>query len=372
MPQTKDSDEPLLEVQNLRAFFDTDDGEVSAVDGVSWGVRRGGTTALVGESGCGKSVTALSIMRLIPSPPGRIAGGRILLFNGPGRPPTDLLALPEGQMRRIRGNRIAMIFQEPMSSLNPVFTVGDQIAEAVELHQKLKRKEALDVAVAMLDKVGIAASQQRARQYPHQMSGGMQQRVMIAMALCCNPSLLIADEPTTALDVTVQAQILELLRTLQRETGMSIVIITHDLGVVAQIADHVCVMYAGKIVERAHVKELFKNPLHPYTRALLRSMPRAAETRDRLDTIPGTVPDPLHFPPGCRFHPRCDLTRRRAAEGSRPTWLLQEEAGAVGVLMRCVRPHVQDPGGEPELREVRPDHYVACWEVDEIGKDEKP
>ncbi len=372
MAETKDNKEPILEVHDLRTLFDTDEGEVAAVDGVSWTVRRGRTTALVGESGCGKSVTALSIMRLLPTPPARIAAGRVLLRDGSDRPPTDLLALPDRQMRRVRGNRVAMIFQEPMSSLNPVFTVGDQIAEAVELHQHLKRKEAFETAVAMLDKVGIAAPRQRAREYPHQLSGGMRQRVMIAIALSCNPSVLIADEPTTALDVTVQAQILDLLKALQRETGMSIVIITHDLGVVAQIADDVCVMYAGKIVERSKVKELFKNPLHPYTRGLLRSRPQVSGPHERLETIPGAVPDPLHFPPGCRFHPRCDLTRQRAAEESRATWLLQEPDGAIPVLMRCVRRHNQEPGGEPELRQVKTNHQVACWEVEGYEKGDRP
>ena len=320
----------ILDVRDLKTYFDMEEGVAKAVRGVSWSLPKGRTLALVGESGCGKSVTALSIMRLIPDPPGRIAGGEIL-FEG-----RDLLKLPESEMRRIRGNRIAMIFQEPMTSLNPVFTIGNQIVEAIELHQKVRGKAAWDLAVQMLRKVGIPDPAQRVLEYPHQMSGGMRQRVMIAMALSCNPAVLIADEPTTALDVTIQAQILDLLRQLQAETGMSILIITHDLGVVAEIADEVCVMYASHIVERAEVNELFGNPLHPYTQGLFRSMPRLSQQKDRLDVIPGTVPNPLHFPDGCKFHPRCHLgsgDRKCRTEG-------------------------------PPLREVKPGHWVACWKAE--------
>ncbi len=385
------ANDTLLEVRDLRTEFHTDEGLVRSVDGVSWSVPRGKTVALVGESGCGKSVTALSIMRLIPSPPGRIAGGQILFhdtWHGQargwhaqaqrghdgasdsehGRAPfghatLDLATLPEPQMRRLRGNRIAMIFQEPMTSLNPVFTVGDQIVEAIELHQNLKGKPAWELAVQMLRKVGIPAPEQRVHEYPHQLSGGMRQRVMIAMALSCNPSLLIADEPTTALDVTIQAQILDLLRQLQRDTGMSIIIITHDLGVVAEIADSVVVMYAGRIVERADVHELFAHPLHPYTQGLLRCIPRLSQAKRRLDVIPGIVPNPLSFPPGCKFHPRCALTAERAAASGRATLTVTRGAEPVTVLKSCVEP-TPDGGGDPPLRELRPGHDVACWEVE--------
>ncbi len=291
----------LLSVEDLSTEFTTEEGVVRAVDGVSWTIRRGETVALVGESGCGKSVTALSIMRLIADPPGRIAAGRIV-FDG-----QDLLELPEAKMRAVRGNRIAMIFQEPMSSLNPVYTIGDQIIEAIELHQRLRGAAARSRAIEMLVKVGIPAPDQRIDEYPHQMSGGMRQRVMIAMALSCNPDLLIADEPTTALDVTIQAQILDLLRQLQRDTGMAILMITHDLGVVAEIARRVCVMYASKIVEMADVGELFADPRHPYTQGLFKSIPRLSQRKTRLDVIPGNVPNPINFPTGCKFHPRCSV-----------------------------------------------------------------
>jgi oligopeptide/dipeptide ABC transporter ATP-binding protein len=328
LPQ--DNGHPLIEVRDLKTHFFTEDGVATAVDGVTWSLRRGKTLALVGESGCGKSVTALSIMRLVPNPPGRIVGGRVL-FEG-----KDLLGLTEPEMRTIRGNRIAMIFQEPMSSLNPVYTVGYQIVEAIELHQNLSGRPAWDKAVELLRQVGIPAAEDRVHEYPHQMSGGMRQRVMIAMALSCNPSLLIADEPTTALDVTIQAQILALLHRLQQERNMGVLLITHDLGVVAAVADEVCVMYASRIVERADVHELFANPLHPYTQGLFRSIPRLGSLKDRLDVIPGNVPNPLHFPPGCKFHPRCPL-------GS------------------------QDPQcrtQDPPLKEVKPGHWVACWKAE--------
>jgi len=329
-----------------------------AVDGVSLSLGRGKTLALVGESGCGKSVTALSIMRLIPSPPGKIVAGSIL-FDG-----TEITALRERAMRGIRGNRIAMIFQEPMTSLNPVYTIGDQIVEAIELHQNLRGKDARDHAVEMLRKVGIPAPARRVHEYPHQMSGGMRQRVMMAMALSCGPEVLIADEPTTALDVTIQAQILELLAQLQEETGMSILMITHDLGVVAEVAHDVCVMYAGKIVERAEAKELFGNPVHPYTQGLLRCIPRLSRVKDRLEVIPGVVPNPLHFPQGCKFHPRCGVSAEKVRSQDRRSVTIGEGDERIDVLQRCVSSGPDEPGGEPELVEVSPDHWVACWETE--------
>jgi len=291
----------LLTVKDLQTCFYTSDGAARAVDGVSFVVRRGATLGMVGESGCGKSVTALSILRLIPDPPGRIERGEIVFED------RNLLALSEPEMRRIRGNRISMIFQEPMTSLNPVFTVGSQIAEVFRIHRKMGRGEAFDAAIEMLARVRIPNPKQRAREYPHQMSGGMRQRVMIAMALACHPALLIADEPTTALDVTVQAQILSLMDELQQQYQSSILIITHDLGVIAETAEEVVVMYAGMIVEHARVEDLFNRPAHPYTRALLHSIPRLDEIRRglRLESIEGTVPSPLAYPEGCRFHPRC-------------------------------------------------------------------
>ena len=364
MTKTTSDSSVLLDVRNLRTTFTTEYGHVPAVDGVSWSVRRGETLAIVGESGCGKSVTALSIMRLIPDPPGRILGGEVLFHDDAASEPIDLLSLPDRQMRRIRGNRIAMVFQEPMSALNPVLTIGDQIGEAVELHQNASRAEARDVSIAMLKRVGFGAPEQRVRDYPHQLSGGMRQRVMIAMALSCNPSLLIADEPTTALDVTVQAQILALLRELQEASGMSIIIITHDLSIVAEIADRVCIMYAGKIVEQADVHTLFANPLHPYTQGLLRSRPSMSENRKRLDAIPGTVPDPVRFPHGCRFHPRCHLTQERSSGAARLSTTADRGVESVNVLARCVRDGPDERGGMPALRQINPGHYVACWEAD--------
>ena len=356
-------DPPLLEVRELCTTFDTEAGPVSVVDGVSLRVPRGQTMALVGESGCGKSVTALSIMRLIPQPPGRITHGNTFFTAFPDGETIDLLTLTDRRMRAIRGNRIAMIFQEPQVSLNPVFTVGDQIVEAIELHQPLCGRAARDAAIEMLREVGIPAPKERIGEYPHRLSGGMQQRVMIAMALSCKPLLLIADEPTTALDVTVQMQILELLRRFQVKSRMSMILITHDLGVVAQTADYVYVMYAGRIVEHAPVRALFAKPLHPYTRGLLRCTPRLSEKKSRLDVIPGTVPDPGNFPPGCRFHPRCDLTRNRAGADGRSSMLI--ESGVPGpVLRRCVASYDDEPSGTPGLREIEPEHFVACWEVD--------
>ena len=293
--------EPLLTVRDLKTFFRTDGGVARAVDGVSFTLKKGETLGLVGESGCGKSVTSLSVMRLVPEPPGEIVSGDIR-FNG-----RNLLSLDEAALQGVRGNDIAMIFQEPMTSLNPVFTCGDQIDEAVMLHQGLGRRAARAITVDMLNLVGIPDPDQRANEYPHQLSGGMRQRVMIAMALCCNPELLIADEPTTALDVTIQAQILELLDRLQREFGMAVLMITHNLGVIAEVADRVAVMYAGKIVETGTVDEIFANPQHPYTRGLLESIPKLNEEKSRLSVIPGTVPDATRFPAGCRFAPRCSL-----------------------------------------------------------------
>ncbi|HEX7844139.1 MAG TPA: ABC transporter ATP-binding protein [Kofleriaceae bacterium] len=300
----------MLEIRDLVTEFRTDDGWVRAVDGVSFDVAPRTTLGVVGESGSGKSVTALSIMRLIASPPGRIASGTIRYA---GR---DLLALRPAEMRAIRGNRIAMIFQEPMTSLNPVFTVGDQVAEAVRLHQHKSRREARAIAIEMFRRVGIPSPEDRVDAYPHQLSGGMRQRVMIAMALACKPDLLIADEPTTALDVTIQAQILDLLRSLQREMGMSILLITHDLGVVAETADEVVVMYAGRIVERARTEALFAAPRHPYTAGLLRSVPSYGDgteiaERARLVEIPGMVPALTELPAGCKFADRCPATAER-------------------------------------------------------------
>ncbi len=291
--------ELLLSVRNLKTYFYTDEGVVRAVDGISYDLRRGEVIGVVGESGCGKTVHALSIMRLIPTPPGRIVGGQIL-FEG-----RNLLGLTDEEMRKIRGNRIAMIFQEPMTSLNPVLTIGEQIAEAVILHQKLDKKAAWERAIEMLVKVKIPLARDRVKDYPHQFSGGMRQRVMIAMALSCNPSILIADEPTTALDVTIQAQILDLMRDLQQEFGMSIIFITHNLGVVAEMCDHVVVMYAGRPVEHTDVRQIFADPRHPYTWGLLHSIPALTSRRDRLIPIEGTPPSLIDLPPGCPFAPRC-------------------------------------------------------------------
>jgi oligopeptide/dipeptide ABC transporter ATP-binding protein len=296
----------LLEVKNLKTGFKTDDGSFLAVDDISFSVEKGKTLGIVGESGCGKSVTSLSIMRLVPNPPGQIVGGQIL-FKG-----QDLLKLSEGEMRKIRGNDIAMIFQEPMTSLNPVFTCGNQIAEAISLHQKgLSRKEVRAKTIEMLRLVGIPEPDKRVDEYPHQLSGGMRQRVMIAMALSCNPSLLIADEPTTALDVTIQAQILDLVRKLQRELEASMILITHDLGVVAETCDDVAVMYAGRIIEYGSVEDIFYRPKHQYTKGLLDSIPHfeTGHRRERLQTIKGLVPSPLNLPSGCRFQDRCSAAQ---------------------------------------------------------------
>lgn len=304
------SSKKILEIKNLKTAFRTDGGELIAVDDVSYDVYAGQTVGVVGESGCGKSVTALSVMRLIPNPPGRIAGGEIR-FNG-----ENLLDKSVAEMRHIRGNKISMIFQEPMTSLNPVFTIGDQIMESIILHQKLGKKDARVKAIEMLRLVGIPAPEKRVDDYPHQLSGGMRQRVMIAMALSCNPSLLIADEPTTALDVTIQAQILELIASLRQKLGMAVILITHDLGVVAEVCDYVVVMYAGKVVEQGAVEDIFLRPTHPYTRGLLNSLPSIAgkEKKKRLETIPGLVPNMLKLPRGCRFQDRCPNRIAKCAE----------------------------------------------------------
>ena len=295
----------LVEIQELSIHFDTDRGIVPAVNEVSYSIYEGETLGLVGESGCGKSVTAHSIIRLIPKPQGRVASGKII-FRG-----EDLVKVSESRIREIRGNDISMIFQEPMTSLNPVFTIGEQISEVILQHQDLNEDEAWDLAIQMLGKVGIPSPDMRAEEYPHQLSGGMKQRVMIAMALACNPYLLIADEPTTALDVTIQAQILELIQELQKQSAMSVLMITHDLAVVAEVCDRVVVMYASKIVEIAPVEKLFEKPLHPYTQGLFQSIPNVEVDQERLTPIPGFVPSPLNFPSGCKFHDRCAMKVQR-------------------------------------------------------------
>ncbi len=323
------AEQRLLDVKNLKTYFFTDEGVVRAVDGVDLYIKQGETLGVVGESGCGKSVTALSIMKLIPQPPGKIVEGKII-YNG-----VNLVDLPANRMRKIRGKEISMVFQEPMTSLNPVFTCGEQIAEAVRLHEGLGRRDAMDKTVDMLKLVHIPNAERRVKEYPHQLSGGMRQRIMIAMALSCNPKLLIADEPTTALDVTIQAQILELLNELKAKLRMAVMLITHDMGVIAETAQRVVVMYAAKVAEEADVGELFKEPLHPYTQGLLRSIPRidlAATERRRLETIPGTVPTLRgDIAPGCRFAPRCPFVKSVCTEK------------------------------DPVLKEVKPGHKVACW-----------
>jgi len=318
----------LLEVNELRTHFPTRAGLVCAVDGVSFYLDRGELLGLVGESGCGKSITALSVMRLI-APPGKIVGGEIF-FDG-----KDLLKLPDSEMRQMRGDDIAMIFQDPMTSLNPVFTVGEQIAEALRLHRKLSKKQAKLAAIEAMREVAIPDPTRRINDYPHQLSGGMRQRVMIAMALACNPKLLIADEPTTALDVTIQAQILELLDGLRKQRDLAVLLITHDLGVVAEVADRVAVMYTGRIVEESPVEELFARPKHPYTEGLLRSVPKLTSEhvakRERLETIEGTVPRPTDLPLGCHFAPRCSHRMPRCTEEEIPLYTLEG-----GVTVRCV------------------------------------
>ena len=329
---------PLIELRDVHTVFPTEDGVVRAVNGVSFSIPRGKTLAVVGESGCGKSVTALSVLQLI-APPGRIESGEILYRPTGSTEPIDIAQLPPRgeRMRSIRGNEIAIVFQEPMTSLNPVHTIGNQIGEAIRLHQKVGRKEAKDLAVEMLERVGIPAPRQRVDEYPHQLSGGMRQRAMIAMALCCKPDLLIADEPTTALDVTIQAQVLDLMHALQDEMGMAILLITHDLGVVASVADEVVVMYSGRVVERGDVRSIFANPLHPYTRGLLASVPTLGSTSDEpLMSIPGRVPHPLALPQGCSFGPRCE---ERVEACSEMPELLDVEGGHAA---RC-RLHAKEP-----------------------------
>jgi oligopeptide/dipeptide ABC transporter ATP-binding protein len=334
--------EPLLRVHELRTYFYTEGGIARAVDGVSFEIGAGETVGLVGESGSGKSVTALSLLRLI-RPPGRIEPGSEILFDG-----QNLVALDERAIRAVRGARISMVFQEPMTALNPVFTVGDQIAEVVRVHKGGSRREAWDRAIKMLETVGIPSPAQRANEYPHQLSGGMRQRVVIAMALVMNPALVIADEPTTALDVTIQAQILELLAALQRQFGTSVLLITHDLGVVAETVSRVLVMYGGEIVEEAPVGELFSSAHHPYTEGLLNAMPRVGQERERLETIPGTVPPPTAWPSGCRFHDRCPYAWDRCAAEHPPLY----QIGA-GHASRC---HLAD---EPQRRAEKHEPLVA-------------
>jgi peptide/nickel transport system ATP-binding protein/oligopeptide transport system ATP-binding protein len=308
------SEDVLLKIRNLKTYFEVRGGLLKAVDDVSLSLKAGQTLGLVGESGCGKSVTASSVMGLVPMPPGRIEGGQIL-FEG-----VDLLGLPESRMKKIRGNRISMIFQEPMTSLNPVFTVGDQVAEVIRLHQKLSRRETRVKVIEAFSQVGIPAPESRIREYPHQMSGGMRQRVMIAMALACHPKLMIADEPTTALDVTIQAQILELMNTLKKNTGAAILFITHDLGVIAEMAQRVAVMYAGHVVEEANVGALFEEPRHPYTIGLLNSIPvlGRSEKEHRLQTIEGVVPSLFNLPEGCAFNERCSDVIGACAQADPP------------------------------------------------------
>ena len=327
----KMSDQAIIEIKNLKTYFKTDEGIAHAVDDISFLVYPGETLGIVGESGCGKSVTSLSMMKLVPDPPGYYAGGEIL-YKG-----RNILDIPENEMREIRGNKIAMIFQEPMTSLNPVFTIGHQIEEAILIHQGLSRNDARLKAIEMLQLVSIPYPEQRVDEYPHQLSGGMRQRVMIAMAVSCNPEVLIADEPTTALDVTIQAQILELIEKLQRELNLAVIMITHDLGVVAEVCDRVIVMYAGQIVETGSVLEIFKNPQHPYTKGLLASIPKMGENvkSKSLYNIKGIVPSATELPVGCHFNPRCELVTDKCRDEKPPL----------------------------ELLNTKLVHEVRCWEV---------
>ena len=334
--ETRTINDKILEVNGLKTYFYTEDGVVKAVDGVDFDVGRGEIVALVGESGCGKSVTSFSIMQLVGIP-GKIIDGEVI-FNG-----QNLLDLPESEMRLMRGDRLSMIFQQPTSCLNPVFRVGDQIAEVLEIHRGADKKEGWDRAIELLRLVGIPAPEKRISSFPHELSGGMAQRVMIAMALACEPELLIADEPTTALDVTIQAQILDTMRDLQQKLGTSIILITHDMGVVAEMAKRVSVMYAGRVVEQAEVQVLFDNPLHPYSRGLLASIPIMGVVKHRLDTIPGSVPNLIDLPPGCKFAPRC---------------LARIEHN----LQICTE---QEPG----LIEYEPGHKVRCWLYQDDGRE---
>ena len=323
------NNKPLLEVKGLKTYFYTEDGVVRAVDGVNFEVYPGEVLGLVGESGCGKSVTSLSIMRLI-SKPGKVDAGEILLDG------ENLLNLSEEEMTKVRGNRISMIFQQPQTALNPVFKVGDQLAEVLNVHQDMGKEAGWKRAIALLKMVGVPDPERRVEAFPHELSGGMAQRVMIAMALACVPELLIADEPTTALDVTIQAQILDLMRDMRKEMGTSVILITHDLGVVAELAERVAVMYAGEIVEQTDVNSLFDEPLHPYTQGLIGSIPILGEMKDKLDVIPGTVPNLVNLPPGCRFAPRCQARIKYSCE-------------------------ICSSDKKPELEEVKPGHFVRCW-----------
>ncbi len=328
-------EENVLEIKDLKTYFYTPDGIVKAVDGINLSIKKGSLLGIVGESGCGKSMTAMSILNLVPQPPGRIVSGEIL-YEG-----RDILKLKESEMRSIRGAKISMIFQEPMTALNPVFTVGEQIAEALRVHKGMNRREAMDKAAELLSLVNIPSARDRVRDYPHQLSGGMRQRVMIAMAISCSPSIVIADEPTTALDVTVQAQVLDLLKQLMKKMGMSMMLITHDLGVIAEVANDVAVMYAGRIVEYASTEGLFAAPTHPYTEGLLNSIPRFDEKkRERLKAIPGVVPRLLDLPEGCKFYGRCGIA-----------------------IDRC-------KNEEPLLKETAKGHLVRCW-VRERGYDSR-
>jgi oligopeptide/dipeptide ABC transporter ATP-binding protein len=333
------TNQPLLEVRNLKTYFYTEDGVVKAVDGVDFTVMPGEVLGLVGESGCGKSVTSLSIMRLVGIP-GKVIEGEIIFEN------RDMLKLPESEMVTMRGNKLSMIFQQPQSSLNPVFTVGDQVAEVFQIHQGLNKEQAWKRAVELLTMVGIPDPVRKAKAFPHEMSGGQAQRVMIAMALALSPELLIADEPTTALDVTIQAQILDLMRGMRNKLGSAVILITHDLGIIAEMADRVAVMYAGRIVEQAAVNPLFEHPLHPYSQGLLASIPILGEVTERLDVIPGSVPNLVNLPTGCRFAPRCRL---------------REQYG----LKICSET-------EPELVEVQYGHLVRCWLYSDRGDHRAP
>ena len=358
--ETTEPGAPLLSVVDLSISFSTGEKSVEVVDKVSFDVQRARTVAIVGESGCGKTVTALSLMRLIPQPPGRITAGQMRLAI-PGQTPMELTRVSDRQMRAIRGRRLAMVFQDPMAAFNPVLTIGRQIVEAIQLHTAQRGPAARSTAVDALRRVEMPQPDACLGSYPHQLSGGMLQRAMIAMALACNPSLLIADEPTTALDVTTQVKLLELLRSIQQRASLSILLITHNLGVVAQLADYVYVMYAGRVVEHAPTAALLSSPLHPYTTALLRCTPGAAGGQ-RLPAIPGRVPPPADRPPGCAFHPRCSLSAQRATESERRT-LRGHAASGIEVLQRCVEDTPAEPSGIPSLREVQPDRYVACWEI---------
>lgn len=394
---------PLLEISNLCLDIAHEPRAVRVVDRLSLNVPRGKTAALLGESGCGKSLTALSILRLLPQSGVRMTGGAIRWFDGSGDQTVDLATLSDSHLRKIRGRRISMIFQEPMTTLNPVYPVGQQIVDVLQAHNRISNRAARAMAIDWLRQVGLPAPERRACEYPHQLSGGMRQRVLIAMALCCHPELLIADEPTTALDATVQMQILDLLRNLQQRLGMSILFITHDLGAVASLADYVHVMYAGRIVESAPAHVLLAHPRHPYTQGLLSCVPGFSHGSERglsttetkpavssgleaqavrhvppfaslrlcgstsLRTIPGTVPEPASYPTGCRFHTRCRLTFERAKTGDREAIPLENSAIPMA-LRRCVEEDPLPPFGQPALREMAPKHYVSCWEAESCSE----